>query len=169
MTNNNTTTDAQVDNREQVEETNAEQDNSNKGKSANYIKSLQSKLEAKDEEKAQLEQQLAEMAEQVYEKREQEKRQEALMSQRQEDIKKVEVSLGKEVADKVQAEIAENPTLSVEKALRIVSPDQFVWWESFNLQGVVPKSVTSPDSKPKTYDELEADLQRKREASRTIV
>lgn len=158
MTEENTTPEAQGDNSVQTGDDVNKQDN--KGKSANYIKSLQEKLEAKDEEKAQLEQQLAQMAEQVYEKREFEKQQEAIKIQQLEDVRKVESSLGKEVAELVQKEIDENPTLSVEKALRIVSPDQFVWWEAFNLQGAVPKSVTNPDAKPKTTNELKQQLQK---------
>lgn len=124
MTEENTTPEAQGDNSVQPEVT--EQQEEKKGKSASYIKSLQGKLEAKDNEIAELQAQITEGAKAVYQEEKQREQQEAFEAQRATNVKKVEGTLGKEVAEQVQRELDENPTLTVEKALKIVAPDQFV-------------------------------------------
>jgi len=71
----------------------------------------------------------------------------------QSKLQDLQARIPKEQFDAVKAEMEAVPWLDPIKAYKIVNPDEFAKGKTFDLSGAIPKSISDPNSKPKTVDE----------------
>lgn len=143
----NAKTEAQVNNNEQAETTetpnNASTEEKKKNKTAEYIESLQTKVKEFATENEELQAQLKEIAKQTY-------LDETAKKEREEKLQKVKSSIPSSDKEKLDEVLEKYPTLDPVDAYKLVRPDEFVEWKSFELSWSVKrqeKKELTPEEK----------------------